>query len=242
MKILLLSAPRELHIQLRGLRPPTLRQLQPQHTRHFAIQIAGHAHRYCRNSRRCESRSHAFRVPAQLRMPGPQPADALVPSGVVANVATIVASYRTLSSLRARNRILHSRSQHRRREGQSRIFLVVNMIDAFRNRIIPMPIRPGIGRIIGNPQPETTRDVIPGLNNNLFRLIRKSCSILPALPISVHRVGAGSFDPLRKSTATMKSCPGETVVRSRPFLFAKLSMRSATEKPPLPQDLRAKHH
>ena len=75
------------------------------------------------------------------------------------NSVTTVAPmlYLSLRRTARRNRIFRARPQHRRREGKRRIFLVVDVIQALRLRIVTMPVWPRILRISSAPSDETPR-------------------------------------------------------------------------------------
>ena len=78
----------------------------------------------------------------------------------------------TAALAQARNRILHPRPQHRRRERQRRILLVVDVIHALRLRIIAMPVRPRVRRILRHSQSKNRTLVRSRLDGDASRLVR----------------------------------------------------------------------
>ena len=69
------------------------------------------------------------------------------------------------------NGVLHPRPQHRRRKRQRHILLIVDVIHALRFRIIAMPVRPRVRRILWHLQPKDHSQIVPGLDGNRLRLV-----------------------------------------------------------------------
>ena len=83
---------------------------------------------------------------------------------------TDVIPFRVFASPRPAQRILHARSQRRRREGKRRILLVINVIHGFGLGIVAMPVRPRVLRVLGHPQPEIRVQVVSRLDHLRSRL------------------------------------------------------------------------
>ena len=69
-----------------------------------------------------------------------------------------------MNFVRSRYRILHPRPQRRRWKRKRRVLLVVDVVDAFRIRIIAMQVRPRIRRLLRHTQPEIDVEIIPRLH------------------------------------------------------------------------------